>query len=54
MLNVATTVLYIKYETARGVQNEVHVIIIIFIYCNWVITRWQWLFNTNTKHEKHV
>jgi len=20
------------------------IIIIIFIYCNWVITRWQWLF----------
>jgi len=19
-------------------------IIIIFIYCNWVVTRWQWLF----------
>jgi hypothetical protein len=27
------------------------IIIIIFIYCNWVVTRWQWLFNTNTKHE---
>jgi hypothetical protein len=25
--------------------------IILFIYCNWVVTRWQWLFNTNTKHE---
>jgi hypothetical protein len=25
--------------------------IIIFIFCNWVVTRWQWLFNTNTKHE---
>jgi hypothetical protein len=23
------------------------IIIIIFIYCNWVVTRWQWLFNTN-------
>ena len=20
------------------------IIIIIFIYCNWVVTRWQWLF----------
>jgi hypothetical protein len=20
-------------------------------YCNWVVTRWQWLFNTYTKHE---
>ena len=23
----------------------------IFIYCNWVVTRWQWLFYTYTKHE---
>ena len=26
-------------------------IIIIIIYCNWVVTRWQWLFNMYTKHE---
>ena len=26
-------------------------IIIIIIYCNWVITRWQWLFYMYTKHE---
>jgi hypothetical protein len=25
--------------------------IIIIINCNWVVTRWQWLFNTYTKHE---
>ena len=25
--------------------------IIIFIYCNWVVTRWQWLFYIYTKHE---
>ena len=39
------------------------IIIIIFIYCNWVVTRWQWLFYmklVTTKfylgglHEKHV
>ena len=43
------------------------IIIIIFIYCNWVVTRWQWLFymyknmkmvTTKFKsgglHEKHV
>jgi hypothetical protein len=23
----------------------------IFIYCNWVVTRWQWLFYMQTKHE---
>jgi len=26
-------------------------IIIIFINCNWVVTRWQWLFYMYTKHE---
>jgi len=26
-------------------------IIIIFIYCNWVVTRWQWLFYMYTKYE---
>jgi len=26
-------------------------IIIIFIYCNWVVTRWQWLFYVYAKHE---
>ena len=27
------------------------IIIIIFIYCNWVVTRWQWLLYMYTKHE---
>ena len=27
------------------------IIIIIFIYCNWVVTRWQWLCYMYTKHE---
>ena len=26
-------------------------VIYLFIYCNWVITRWQWLFYMYTKHE---
>ena len=26
-------------------------IIIIFINCNWVVSRWQWLFYMYTKHE---
>ena len=29
-------------------ENE---IIIIFINCNWVVTRWQWLFYVYTKYE---
>jgi hypothetical protein len=31
--------------------NDLIIIIIIFINCNWVVTRWQWSFNTYTKHE---
>jgi len=27
------------------------IIIIIFINCNWVFTRWQWLFYIDTKYE---
>ena len=26
-------------------------VIIIFIYCNWVVTRWQWLVYMYTKYE---
>ena len=27
------------------------IIIIIIIYSNWVVTRWQWLFDMYTKYE---
>jgi len=27
-----------------GIHLITIIIIIIFIYCNWVVTRWQWLF----------
>jgi len=27
------------------------IIIIIIINCNWVVTRWQWLFYMHTKYE---
>ena len=27
------------------------IIIIIIVYCNWVVTRWQWLFYMYTKYE---
>jgi len=26
-------------------------ITVMFIYCSWVVTRWQWLFHMYTKHE---
>ena len=30
----------------EGVLN----ILVIYIYCNWVVTRWQWLFYMYTRH----
>ena len=49
---------YRLYETRRErrglLQTEVtynNIMIIIFIYCNWVVTRWQWLFYMYTKYE---
>jgi len=27
------------------------IVIIIFIYCNWFVTRWQWIFYMHTKYE---
>ena len=32
-------------------NKKVKMIIIIFINCNWVVTRWQWLFYMYTKYE---
>jgi len=35
-----------------GIREKVTIIIIIiFINCNWFVTRWQWLFYMYTKHE---
>jgi len=40
-----------------GYSNEIKpdsaiiIIIIIIINCNWVVTRWQWLFYMHTKYE---
>ena len=36
---------------AMKAHTEIIIIIIIFIYCSWVVTRWQWLFYMYTKHE---
>ena len=32
-------------------KNEIIMIIIILIYCNLVVTRWQWLFYMYTEYE---
>jgi len=34
------------------IVNEKQNIIIIFINCNWVITRWQWLYYMYTNMER--
>ena len=39
-----------KWKGVRRLKEEKN-IIIIFIYYNWVVTRWQWLFYMYTKHE---
>ena len=36
--------LCIKRTNNNNNNNNNIIIIIIFIYCNWVVTRWQWLF----------
>jgi hypothetical protein len=36
-------------DMSYSLSRFIIIIIIIFINCNWVVTRWQWLFNT--KHE---
>jgi len=33
------------------VQISIKYVIIIFIYCNWVVSRWQWLFYMYTRYE---
>ena len=43
-----------RYSTADGRNHKAmcaDIIIIIIINCNWVVTRWQWLFYMHTKYE---
>jgi len=37
--------------TSVELSVEFIIIIIMFINCNFVVTRWQWLFYMYTKHE---
>ena len=41
--------LHEKHVVATGII--IIIIIIIIINCNWVVTRWQWLFYMYTKYE---
>ena len=38
------------HRGGEGAESVI-IIIIIFINCNWVVTRWQWLFYMYTKYE---
>ena len=38
-------------DRSSKLNRIILIIIIIFINCNWVVTRWQWLFYMYTKHE---
>ena len=40
-----------EYKGDQKLLIIILIIIIIFINCNWVVTRWQWLFYLYTKHE---
>ena len=52
--NDVTQVSYLLSEQLARlrVQFQVGIIIIIFINCNWVITRWQWLYYMYTNMER--
>jgi len=39
-----------KRDEVTGEWGRIY-ILYLFIYCNWVVTRWQWLFYMYTKHE---
>ena len=41
---------HLPRQTEEELENVI-IIIIIIINCNWVVTRWQWLFYMYAKHE---
>jgi len=47
-----TTTLRKAQPFERNDKGNIIIIIIIFINCNWVITRWQWLFYMYTNMKK--
>jgi len=53
-INAAWRVLRLRMKERPPIFYLIIIIImtiIIFINCNWVVTRWQWLFYMYTKHE---
>jgi len=57
ILNIRTMALYLKAKNGKTsheiscVTDKIYKLIIIFINCNWVVIRWQWLFYMYTKYE---
>ena len=49
--NIKRSVFITEVESVYSAVRTVIIIIIIFINCNWVVTRWQWLFYMYTKYE---
>ena len=41
----------VRFYAFNNMPPDFIIIKIIFIYCNWVVTRWQWLFYMYTKYE---
>jgi len=41
----------INNKASQFKRDIINIIIIIFINCNWVVIRWQWLFYMYTKYE---
>ena len=52
MLCTGGTMKYVTISDMKVTWNQI--IIIIFINCNWVVIRWQWLFYMYTNIEKKV
>ena len=54
-IQLSAPLLYLKnvlyWPEDDRLQSKHVAAIIIFIYCNWVVTRWQWLIYMYTKYE---
>jgi len=51
MTHIAHCKSLVTSQATLACQLIIIIIIIIFINCNWVVTRWQWLFYMYTKYE---
>ena len=51
LTDVSNVKLQGKMPCKIGVICLIIIIIIIFVNCNWVVTRWQWLFYMYTEYE---